>query len=315
MRARWHCLSLVLVVAATAAGCRTPPTVGPFVEATSALHVVTASLGNQLEQQVVDAAARETFRATWAPRAVAMQAVADYASGLAQVVEAGRTGEDAAAEVIGGAKQLLSTVGLAFRGGDAAVELVGKAVVKGYGLFAQDRAAASVAAAIEEASPAVDELTIALARDLQVLHRLVDTWQTGARTDLQARFATVDGGGARLLRSLREGAAAKRIAAANAAKAAERETLLAEAVQFETLAKQEHAADWHGQLTTQLQRIDRTAAAQHDTLRAAGATLLAWRSAHADLARASRTGMTPNYTVLLQFTRDLLQAYTETNEP
>ncbi len=302
---------LLLMAVAAAPACRSVPNVGPFVDATSALHVVVAAVGTEIESQLVDVDLRHRFKDTWERRVAAMQAMADYASGLAQVVEAGRSGEMAAAEVLGGAKQLLDTVGAAFPGTDAATAAVSNALAKVYGRLAQDRAAATVAAAIEYADPSIRELARALAEDFQTLEQLVRDWRNGATTTIEARAKEIEKGGGRLLKSLQDAATDKRVEAAKAGNTTDRAALIAEATQFETLARQEMSAEWYVKMTADLDRIDKAAKSRGETIHAAAAAMLAWSASHADLARASQTGMTPNFAVLTQLTHDLLGAYAE----
>jgi hypothetical protein len=291
------------------AGCRTAPDVDPFVDATTALHVVVTSVGSEIAAAIADAEQRRQFTAAWTARTTATQAMADYASGLAEVVAAGRSGAESAARVLGQARSLVATVGVAFPGTDAATEAVGRVASTLYMRIADDRAAATVAEAIETNDPAIRELAAVLAQDLALAARLVDDLRRGARTAIMAEAGAQETGGPRLLRTLEEAAAAAREAAVRAAEPAPRAAELEKATQLETLRQQELAASWHGAMTAALQAADARFIAQGRTIRAAAATTQAWGAAHEQLLRAARTGSTPNFAVLVQFTRDLMDAW------
>jgi hypothetical protein len=302
---------ILLCASALLAGCRTAPDVAPFVDATTALHVVVASVGPGIAAGVADEDQRSRFARAWAARTAATQAMADYGSGLAEVVAAGRSGGESATRVLGQARTLLATVGVAFPGTDAATEAVGRVAATLYQRLAEARAADTVAEAIEQSDPAIRELAAVLAQDLATIARLVDDLRQNARTALLAAAGAREPGGLRLLRSLEDEAASARAAAARAGDAAQRQAQLEKATQLEALRQQEQGASWHVEMTAALEAADARFRAQLATIRAAAAATQAWGGAHEQLLRAARSGNTPNFAVLVQFTRDLLDAYEE----
>lgn len=290
------------------AGCAIPPDVAPFAEATDALHLVVTSVGHEIAGDV-QSEERDRFREAWGHRTAATQAMADYAAGLVSVVEAGRAGRDSATKVVGGVKTLVSTVSDSYPAGSGTVDLITDGIVAVYGTFADDRAARTVADAIEYVSPAVRELASILAADLATMEQLVADQRRGELIALDARFAAE--GDMRALNSLKQKRADTRDKAVAEVDPTARAALLEELDVIDALHERETAQTWYVEWTETRAAVNARHDRRRNAIRTAAATTVTWGRAHEQLAMAARTGRSPSFAVLIQLTDELLEAYAE----
>ncbi len=314
---------LICLAGACLAGCQTPPDVKPFAVATDALDVVVRSVGREIGNELKTRATAEDvendkwaelevdFRTAWSHRIAALDAVSAYAAGLVQVVDAGRSGEQSAREVLDGANTLVSSFSSAYPGGSAAVELLTDALVKSYGVFAQDYAARSVADAIEHVNPAVEDLAGILASDFAVLEQLINDHRNDDLLALAAEYQSNERRDLAAMNSIADARAKARDAAALASDPEEFEELRVIAEGWHKLYEQEAAAEWYAEMTERKAAIIRKHDSRRDAVRSAAATVQAWGEAHESLARASTTMQTPSFAVLAQLTTELLESYAE----
>jgi hypothetical protein len=317
---------LVMVVGVVSlAACRTPPNVAPFADATDALQVVVSSAGREISAELQQRAApggpsaqqwaelQARFDEAWSHRVAAMQAVGDYAAGLVEIVEASRSAESNARQVINQAKTLVSSFSAAFPPGAPAVELLSDALVKGYGAWAEDSAARTIAQAIEYVDPAVSELADILAADLTTLSTLVDDHRRDELLAIDAEYQSNDLRDLAALRSIEQARAKARMALATASDAdadelAELSSTLAE---WNRIYREEMESPWHADWIARTLAAEEKHDARKKLVLTASATVQAWGEAHQKLARAAATRRTPSFIVLAQLATELLDSYAE----
>lgn len=189
-------LVLTLLVCSS---CRTLPSLQPFADSTAELSLSVRAAGratvadaqelaadwdreaDRLASDEGDAAAKRIreqaaeltksaaeLDAAWTATSRMMTAVADYSSSLAEIAAAGKQGR-ASAEAVGSSlKALLDGVGASFPVSGEVLALSTRA----YGYVAEARAAKSLAQALREAQPAVDEVAQVVRANLEHAQRI-----------------------------------------------------------------------------------------------------------------------------------------------
>ena len=166
-----------LVFSILAAGCGTLPDAKPFADASSTLAVAVKSSGQALGDSLREAGAASPgdraeydkfvaqFDEAWAARVKAVQAVADYSEAIADVVSAGREGEETVKKVGDSLQTLASAVGIPLAGPAVGVARdIAESVVK---RIAQVRASRKLEDALGQAQPAVDAIAGLLVDDAE----------------------------------------------------------------------------------------------------------------------------------------------------
>src|SRR5690606_10349066 len=172
------------------------------------------------------------------------------------------------------------------------------------------KAARRVAQAIEHADPSVREMAAALAKDFAVLRDWVQTEADGEAATIISNAKKTDSP-VRLkkLMEIQDKAASSRDAAISASSAEAREAAMKAAAQFDELAALETASERYREYRAALAAIEKRAAVHTEALDAAAAAILAWAASHSDLARAAESGLSPDFSVLAELTKDLFEAY------
>jgi hypothetical protein len=234
-------------------------------------------------------------------RLKAMDAMSKYAESLVEVVEAGNHGAEAAQKVMASAKTLIDDVGAAFPGGSTVASALSQGAVKVYAAYSKQRAAQSVAKAIAEADPAVQEVAKALAADFATLEKI----QVDLRNDeLLALLQKTQAQGPAFpyLNTL--------LLKLKTAPADPPDQMRSLQDQIEAQRKQSWYIDYKASEKEINDRYDR----YHALLQQAGTVTAAWGQSHSVLIDASKNNRTPAFRVLIELTHELTAVYRETRK-
>jgi len=177
MRTTLGALAL-LVFSILAAGCGTLPDAKPFADASSTLAVAVKSSGQALGDSLRDAGSAATpadakdyeelvskFEAAWAERVKAVQGVAAYSEAIADLIDAGKEGEETVKKVGDSLQGLASAVGIPLAGPAVGVaSSIAESVAKRIALV---RASRKLEDALAQAQPAVDGIAEHLVDDAE----------------------------------------------------------------------------------------------------------------------------------------------------
>ncbi len=314
-------LSILLATAMT--GCRTPPKVGPFAEASSSLNLVIDQTGKAFasELALIGSGSEQTardFEAVWASRVRVASALADYGNRLVEVVSAAENSAKQAQEVFDGSQKLLASINT-FPGGDAALSLTRDAFAVIYERYAHQRAAVTVDRAVHDADPMIRDIAKVYSTDLQHLRRTLPAMRANAITNLTTSLAGAGGGSLATLSTLRD----ERQAIANfvlnlsldqqlGIENSENLKVLALREQvLRSFIETEQNSDWHVRYQRDLAELNARFDRMDATLARAAALTEAWAASHSKLVDAVRSGRSPDYRLLVHMTEQLLSAYTE----
>jgi len=168
----------LLVFSILAAGCGTLPDARPFADASATLAVAVKSSGQALTDSLRDAGSAtppdekayeklvDAFDAAWANRVKAVQGVAAYSDAIAEVISAGREGEETAKKVGDSLKALASTVNIAIPA-SAAVGVATDAAVFLAKQIAVVQASRKLEDTLAQAQPAVERIADELAHEAE----------------------------------------------------------------------------------------------------------------------------------------------------
>lgn len=177
--------------ACLAGGCQLPD-VGPFVEGTAQLKGAVAAGGAVVEQELRlafdDPKRADELHANWEARNKAMSALLRYAQSIDAIVAAGNAGAESAGKVADSVKGLAEAAGLAIPGGPAAAAVATDAVKFLYGQIATIRAAGQLAAALDEAQPAVERVAQLMRKDLDDLTVVIRAAEQVRTIKLQGKY-------------------------------------------------------------------------------------------------------------------------------
>jgi hypothetical protein len=296
-------------VLAAAGGCRTPPDVHPFADATQSLTLAVNGTEADVRREIakVDPARAGDFKKEWGHRLKAMEAMADYADSLVAVVDAGNQGGAAAEKVVGSVNTLLTTVSAAYPAGGVVAESLSKAVVAGYARYAKDRAAGTVAAALADADPAVQEVARILADDFDTMTSILTTLRSDEVTDFVTKAKASDPSFAAV-------ESARSELRTVAGQAATNPSVLPQfaAVQ-DRIGKDVSRPDYIAYLA-RLKSIDDRYDRYDAVVRQAADLTRAWGRSHTSLIQASETSRTPGFQVLIEVSREMVQIYRESRK-
>lgn len=301
------------------AGCRTPPDLTPFTDATSQLCDSIKASGRVTSDELdamsmdwpqpqKDAAAKlnENFRARWTDRGRLADALLDYSASLVSVVEAGDKGADSVKAVEASFKQLTDTVGVALPPGT--VKVAGTVTELGaylYGIYTKDKAAGALGEGMKKMQPAIDETARVLGESLKQIQDGLDAIRDQVPQGVEDSPSIP--GGSVLVRT-------------------ERDTLSKLVVRRNELAGRLAQGGSDAALRQDLELLDSTIASQtarlapfdakktadrerlSDEIRLVGAArdgLAVWAAAHARLADAALSKRTPNVAELEQTASDI----------
>jgi len=306
-----------VLVAAIAAGCRTPPDLAPFTDATSQLAGSIKASG-RVTCDEIDAVAsdwpppqlaaakkvKDDFRREWTERDALADALLDYSASLAAIVAAGDQGAQSAANVGDAFKKLTDAVDVALPPGtlkvfDASLHL-GEYL---YGKYAKDRAAATLGESMRNMQPAIDETARVLGESLRQIETGLDALRDQAAQNVEDEPA---GGGFTV--STERDALKKLIARRHALVAS-----LAREPQAPAAVADLAAVDAGIKSQTELlapfdakKAADRTRLSEEMRLaRTAREGLVEWAAAHGRLADAALAKRAPNVDELMQTVMDI----------
>ena len=169
----------LLVFSILAAGCGTLPDARPFADASATLAVAVKSSGQALTDSLRDAGSAASsssdakayeelvgkFDAAWAERVKAVQGVAAYSEAIADVIDAGREGEETVKKVGDSLQGLASAVGIPLAGpAVAAASEISQFIA---GRVALVRASRKLEEALAQAQPAVERIAQHLVEDAE----------------------------------------------------------------------------------------------------------------------------------------------------
>jgi hypothetical protein len=158
-------------------GCGTLPDAKPFADASATLAVAVKSSGRALTDSLREAGSAtppdekayqklvDAFEQAWAGRVNAMQGVVEYSDAIADIIAAGKEGEETAKKVGSSLEALASAVGIPL-----AQPAVGVASEVSQFLLKQInvvRASKKLEEALAQAQPAVDRIAAELASETQ----------------------------------------------------------------------------------------------------------------------------------------------------
>ena len=182
--------TLGVAIAVSAAGCASLPDARPFVEATTQYRSAIVASGGAIEgelREIKATAEAEKFAREWNVRVQATEALVEYARSLAAIVEAGNQGAASARRVADSVQKLAGAAGIALPAAPV-VGTVTDVAAFVYGQIASVRASSSLAAAIEAAGPAVDQIASTMAKDLLAVEPIVRAANEIAAVNLADKF-------------------------------------------------------------------------------------------------------------------------------
>lgn len=257
-------------------GCRLPD-VGPFVEGTAQLKGAVAAGGAAVEQELrftfSDTAQADALHVNWEARNKAMTALLRYAQSLDAIVAAGNAGAESAGKVADSVKGLAEAAGIAIPGSAAAVAIATDTVKFLYGQIATVRAAGQLAAALEEAQPAIERVAQLMRNDLADLAVVTQAADAVQIVNLAAEYNKLSSDRKSILQAMKN---------LNPAVVADRDEY---AALTGLLAALKPRYDTYQQELKAVEDRRKSALAVID---ATGRALDEWAAAHADLASAVR---------------------------
>lgn len=182
--------ALGVAIAVSAAGCASLPDARPFVEATTQYRSAIVASGGAIEgelREIKATAEADKFAREWNVRVQATEALVEYARSLAAIVEAGNQGAASARRVADSVQKLAGAAGIALPAAPV-VGTVTDVAAFVYGQIASVRASSSLAAAIEAAGPAVDQIASTMAKDLLAVEPIVRAANEIAAVNLADKF-------------------------------------------------------------------------------------------------------------------------------
>jgi hypothetical protein len=191
----------VLALLALGVGCGTLPDAKPFADASTTLAVAVKSSGQALSESLRDAGSAtpsddqeykeliKKFDEAWAERVKAVQGVAAYSDAIADLISAGREGEQTVNQVASSLEGLASAVNIPLTSpavgvaGDIARFLAARVAVV--------RASRKLEDALAQAQPAVDRIAEELAAETDkqlkpTLRRAYENIVSGIKTQYEA---------------------------------------------------------------------------------------------------------------------------------
>lgn len=177
---------VLMAVAIIAPGCRTPPNLAPFADATSQLAGSIKTTGRVVageikvmahdwpeDQRKAAEKIANQFNVAWADRNALANALVDYSSSLTAIAQAGEQGQKSAQQVADAFSKLCSSIDVALPAG-AAVDSAIRIGTSLYGRFAQNYAAKTLGEGMKKLQPAIDETAIELSRSLENVETALD---------------------------------------------------------------------------------------------------------------------------------------------
>ncbi|MBX3323513.1 MAG: hypothetical protein KF757_11020 [Phycisphaeraceae bacterium] len=314
---------LSILVATALMGCRTPPKVGPFAEASSSLNLVIDQTGKAFaaELALIGSDSEQTsadFESLWAPRVRVASAIADYAHRLVEVVSAAENSASQAREVFESGQKLLASVNT-FPGGDAALKLTADAFTIVYERYANQRAAVTVDRAVHDADPMIRDIAKVFSADLQRLRKTLPAMRSNAITNLTTPYAAEGTRPLAALNDLRDERQAiaeyvlglsldEQLSDQNFEKL---KVLALREQMLRSFIETEQNSEWHQKLQRERTELNARFDQMDATLVRAAALTEAWAASHSNLVDAVRSGRSPDYRLLVHMTEQLLSAYTE----
>jgi hypothetical protein len=296
----------LLLLALILPGCSTPPNVQPFAESTQALNLSVSSTATNIHARIqpIDKELAAQFQKAWSHRIEAMAAMADYSDSLVAIVESANQSAQTAQQVFDSANALLGTIAKAYPGGDLVVDAVSKASTALCARYAKDRAASSVAAALRDTDPAIQDVAAALAADFATMKNILKTLRMDEEQQYLARFDRDDP--SRLYLNLLRDQARY-----NAVLAATQPAIVPLLHESHALIGAEMARPWYAQHQAALKAIHDRYDRYDALVGQAAALTTAWGQSHAALIQAAQSNRTPAFRVLIEMTREMLQIYNE----
>jgi hypothetical protein len=167
-------------------GCRTPPDMRPFADATSQLAGSIKTTGRTVASEVVSMSAKwnvdqrqralkiaEKFSGAWTERNALADAILEYSASLTAIAQAGEQGEKSALALAGSFKKLCGAIEIALPPA-AAAEGVVNVGAQLYGKFARDYAAKTLGDGMKKLQPSIDETADALSDSLKQIETALD---------------------------------------------------------------------------------------------------------------------------------------------
>ena len=287
------------VLTALSYGCAAPlPDVSPFVAASAQLRSGVASAGSATAGELARVPGGEAYAkqltTEWAARVRACDALLRYAQSLQDITQAGAQGRESAQAVADSITALASAASFALPAAGALSVGVDTARFV-YAQIALVRASNSLEAALAAASPAVEEVTNAIALDMAQLASVLALATKTSQGELTQKYSTVLGYRRQLERQRH---------AAFAQLGTDAESGLGQRLQQLTtlLAGSEDEYSVYSQELADMMKRQNAARA---VVRAAADAVTEWGAAHRALAAAVQQKRTVNVQNLVESTLEL----------
>lgn len=177
---------LPLVLGALLAGCRTPPDMRPFADATSqftgAIKIAGRTVAAEIDamtakwppdqRATTDKIIRQ-FNQQWAQRNALSDALLEYSVSLSAIAQAGEQGEQSARALADAFQKLCGAIAVAMPPAAAAVGAINIGAQL-YGRFARDYAAKTLGEGMKKLQPSIDETATVLSDSLVQLETSLD---------------------------------------------------------------------------------------------------------------------------------------------
>lgn len=292
-----------------ALACATPPDVQPFADATHSLSLAVGATSSFAQAGIaeVDAGVALDFQREWEHRIKAIDAMSEYADSLVAVVEAGGQGASAAQRVIDSAERFFGTLKVAYPLGSDVGSVLATGAVKAFELYAKDRAADTVAEAVDQADPAVQEVAEILSADFITMGSILQTLRqtelsefiTQSKVDnpLIAQVQTLEAEFQERNKRLMDGMTDP--------------DLLKKVRDLLEVIERERAVPAYAEYKARLKAIEERYDGYEQVVNQAAALVRAWGQSHSKLAQAAKLGRPPTFQVLVEMSREMLEVFEE----
>ncbi len=281
---RFTTVCILLLCTGVFAGCASLPDFSPFATATADMSSAVIASGTTIESALQPIAGWESFATQfakdWQTRKQAMHGMVEYADGLNQITQAGRSGADSAGALADSLTGLATAAGMAVPGGSVVVSTVTKAAKLIYEQIALVRAARSLKNAMASAQPVIDRVTEIIVQDLKAGGDVFLLAHSTIRGDIQLENQVQLGFRHQLI-GARDELYKKGVSALSATESAR----LLEIGQLIASADA-----WYQPMQEQLQQVQKRLNAGRNLIAAASDATMQWRIVHHNLVAALQQG-------------------------
>ena len=323
LRHLFRTVPLAVFLLLTAVGCGTLPNVSHFSDVTTQLNGLVRTAGAATVAEVAAAEQGMTKRAPggglsnavaqgWQPALKAAKALADYSDSLRALVESGQNGEAEAKAATAALKPLVETAVSAFPAGAVGGEVLDGLLLAGekiYGAIAKEIAARSLAKAISNSDPLIQQVAARLSAGFSGMSQILESSDLTLEHHLMTKYQAQK----KYLNAYEQERDALLTRTLDQDNHVTGDTnLLARWQWVEKLIEAEHQKDWYKDYMAEKLSIQTRLEAEREIVRKAPALLTAWAASHKELVKAVQQKGTPDFTELLTLSRDLFETYQQT---